>query len=674
MEDPMPGGPERPGAAPPDEDAYGGDEQLQQLSAPPYQNWWYNDNAYHVQTTVTPREYRRVRMPQVLNGPSPFVEMPVPDHLTISPALARRLRQTYDSSDLPRVVDFDTLFGTARVAEDVDAEERRKGVHVTMDIQRAASKDIGYDPNDRSDDPSVESGESFEKQDVGPDRDAGEGSDGANSVNLLEEVGAHLDYLKDRLRRLTEERDSGSYRYRRRLANLDGYRATSAGLAGSRGRSRRPRISGTPVRGNGECRAPNYSPHPTVDPIALLNRQALEAIDARDYTSLYEASISRVIPPDQKPHLAHVQPQVGGGMAMVKRNLGPYRPAGHLRDRSIPISIQRKCLGQGHVGTAVAFGEDPALVRSKDPLSFACQGRPLDRDMAKAAGRWTAEGRPEMMRRVEPELISPRSRVGISDRVAERLSQSYPGGRDAFRRPQAKDARFVSPVPRYSMSGIPGMPDVRYEDRQAKDDQRAVSGAPGIAGGKAYELNLEPTHDGDQDPDILKTTTQILAQLRADEAHLVTLMRDTEGDRTRPPAPGWFNLTGDEFTRENAQAVSYNSAGKAGRSVISGYREELGIIEPDTTMPSRSSTAGKQVLVGQFDCLEGLEAAKDAMVGEDSLFFDTTEKLDQGSEALQTLRTIAASETPEVELPVAPYDEMHSAEETRTSKSVDVGL
>lgn len=651
MEDLRPEGAEPPqggaGEAPGKADAYGGDEQLQRLAAPPYQNWWYNDTAYHVQTTVAPREYRRVRMPQALNGASPFVELPVPDHLTISPALARRLRQTYDSSDLPRVVDFDTLFGAARVAEDVDAEQRRKRIRVTMDIKREPSAGLTCDPNDHSDDPSVESGESFSKQDIEVEGDA-EGEEAGDDADLLEEVSAHLDYLKDRLRRLTEERDSGNYRYRRRLANLDGSRSLSAGRGRARSAGRRPGGSGIPVRGSGEYRAATYSPHPTVDPVTMLNRQALEAIDARDYASLYDISISRVIPPEQKPRLAHMRPQAGAGTAMIKRNLAPFRPAGHLRERSVPISIQRKCLGQGRVGTAVSFGEGPEAVRSREPLSFCCQGRPVDKDLKRATGRWAAEGRPEMMRRVEPDLVSPRSRVGISDSVARKLSRSLPGDLPPSQRQEADGLRGISPAPPYSMSGAPGMPHVQYEDRGAR---RAGAALHGGLDGRAYELNLEPAHDGDQDPDVLKTASEILAQLRADEAHLITLMRDAEGDRTRPPAPGWFNLTGEEFTRENAQAVGYSGAGRAGRSAIGGYREDLGIIEPD------SLAAGRLVpgeLVDQFDWEGG--------VGEGA-----------GQPPGNRLGGAATeSEVPEVELPVAPYKEGGDA--GSRPRTVDAGV
>lgn len=572
------------------------------LGVPEDDNWWYSDGSYHLAAVVEPKAFPRARVPRAVDAQEPFARVEQPSHLTLSPSLARRMREvmgvtrTGPGGPEGPADAFEELFSTLEyepAATDVEALRADKGQRVTMDIPMQPSAGAErYDPNDPSSDDdaeSIESGESFELRRetvVGPppadltyQRDAyttqavrggeadGDGDDAETRV-LLAEVDQHLGYLRARLRRLSGQAAPAPPGARGRLGpanpassagyagtvSADAYRAAQASVAPGSPRRFKPCNHALTYRARG------YSRHPTVDVVSLVNQRSLDAIQAREVISLLDMETSRVIPPERKMRLGRVPRQAGGAStALIKRNVAPPRAYGRLKDRSLPLAV-RNAVVSGRTQSTIVYGEPPERVRERAFPSYRFGARPLDREVLIAEER---TGQPVCSLTLDPFGPLPLHPQGPQEPLPRSQRLQHEEGLAGVRaRPRSQSQP--------------------YHHRQARAPSSPRPAAAGDAQDAArYELNLAAdSPQGRAQADVLRSTSEILAQLKADELHLVTLMRDAEGERTRPARPNWFELEGPDFTLEMAISANDARRGPGARARTQTYRRALGILEP----------------------------------------------------------------------------------------------
>lgn len=109
-----------------------------------------------------------------------------------------------------------------------------------------------------------------------------------------------------------------------------------------------------------------------------------------------------------------------------------------------------------------------------------------------------------------------------------------------------------------------------------------------------YELNLLKKDDLDMTGANFDAISNILAQLRADEQHLVTILRDTEGTRTNYPTDAWHASKGTQFSDGLAQTNSLLSMRAETLEKIAKYRQQLGIIEQEDIIKDRPTIVSEQ--------------------------------------------------------------------------------
>ncbi|TNJ28471.1 hypothetical protein GMRT_12603 [Giardia muris] len=491
---------------------------------PVRENWWYGTTSYHVLQTEPPSDPHGHRVHPALNPTAPFMEIPVPSHVAVSPALAKLMRNVVPEGGKGQ--GFDDLFVVSEPVEVEDHTGLPVKVQYDLDLKpRSATCQAGSD-----DDSFHDSEESFcLLKDPLADGSSREGETPENTVvedgrvttrQLLHEVDTHLAHLRHRLDMLSNaqegQRSQGQkpkYIRAPRLTcsssmiqeGVDGVVEIRDFEAAVKAVTKaQPRLRARTMR-------KDRSRHPTLDPIDLLNQQILEKIDARDIVPLVQSGVSA--PP--------VPRQVGGAQtAYIKRNTAPFRKIGRLREKSLPATAGRPGLGGGDMCgcKVISYGAGGRAGTQLDQdINYTTGLKPIDKAMQNCVRRRSG---PLSQGRV---LSVPTARRKVS--VPDALIREKP-------------ATFEPPV-------------------------------------RIYEPSFHPD---DPVSSTYATTAQILAQLRADEAHLITLGRDIEGFRTGELLDCAIDLEASDALEQTTALLEEK---RRQLQELLEYRRQLGIIESD---------------------------------------------------------------------------------------------
>lgn len=491
---------------------------------PVRENWWYGTTSYHILQTEPPPEPHGHRLHPTLNPTAPFVEIPVPSHVAVSPALAKLMRNVVPEGGKGQ--NFDDLFV---VSEPVDVDDRAGlpvKVQYDLDLRpKSTTCQTGSDDESFND-----SEESFcLLKDPLADGSLREGETPENTLvedgqvttrQLLHEVDTHLAHLRQRLDTLSSAQE-GQRSQGQRPRYVRAPRLTCSSSAFQEGvdgvveirdfeaavkavTKAQPRLRARTV-------SKDRSRYPTLDPIDLLNQQILEKIDARDIVPLVKSGVSA--PP--------VPRQVGGAQtAYIKRNTAPFRKIGRLREKSLPATAGRPGVGAGDMCgcKVISYGAGGRAGTQLDQeINYTTGLKPVDKAMQnyfRSRSGSISQGR---------VLSVPATKRKVS--VPDSLTREIP-------------STFEPPTRIYE-------PAFRPDDPMASN---------------------------------YAATAQILAQLRADEAHLITLGRDIEGFRTGELLDRAIDLEASDALEQTTALLEEK---RRQLQELLEYRRQLGIIESD---------------------------------------------------------------------------------------------
>lgn len=591
------------------------------------ENWWYTDGSYHLKQTTMPKPLHFAKPHHTIDPLVTFKPMPAPTHVTLSPGLAKLMKSTMEngnSTGHAYGLQFDDLFkidSQTRPHVDMDKLMKEKRVTVTMNAVKYPRKSaFQVDVNDKDNSlSSVVTDESFqlcedklndehsyinEEHEENPNYEiASHGGsqslreDKVSTRLLLEEVDEHLAHLKSRLRTMstrgftstgnTHDPFSGSTKYNGKgRPKYDRLTISMSGADGTyeingqdfeeavRRVTKAPPRNWKKITPNAAMIGKNYSTHPTPDAIELLNRRILNEIDRRDIIAISELQTRNHLNNGEKLALATVPRQAGGSnTSMIKRTTAPFRKTGKLRGRSLPLTIARAAVHGDSSGCRItSYGEGigPAtLAESK------AESRPFDFAMLSGeirSGQRTSVTKvgclPHIAARSEAPLCRP---VAAQPVRSEHAAQSTTIG--TKQKSPSSDLGPQVVLQGRSETGNPlvSIPDETY-----------------------YELNLLKKDDLDMTGANFDAISNILAQLRADEQHLVTILRDTEGTRTNYPTDAWHASKGTQFSDGLAQTNSLLSMRAETLEKIAKYRQQLGIIEQEDIIKDRPTIVSEQ--------------------------------------------------------------------------------
>ncbi|KAE8302929.1 hypothetical protein GL50803_006306 [Giardia duodenalis] len=585
------------------------------------ENWWYTDGSYHLKQTTMPKPLHFAKPHHTIDPLVTFKSMPAPTHVTLSPGLGRLMRNTMEngaSTGHAYGLQFDDLFkidAQARPHVDMDALMKEKRLKVTMNAVRYPRQSAyQVDVNDRDNSlSSVATDESFqlcedklndghsyvdEECEENPNYEVTSHggsqhlcSDKVSTRLLLEEVDEHLMHLKSRLRTMSargftsadrlQDASFGKGKYNgNKRPKYDRLTISMSGADGTyeingqdfeeavRMVSKAPPRKWKRITPDAAMLGKNYSAHPTPDAIELLNRRILNEIDRRDIIAISELQTRNHINGGEKLAMATIPRQAGGSnTAMIKRTTAPFRKTGRLRGRSLPLTIARAAVHGDSSGCRItSYGEEmapAALLKSK------AESRPFDFSMLSGeirSGQRTSITRvgclPHIAAKSEAPLCRPVTAQSIRSGHTARDTAT-----ESKKQSSSLDLEPQVTLPEKNLTNKPliSIPDETY-----------------------YELNLLKKDDLDMTGTNFDAISNILAQLRADEQHLVTILRDTEGVRTNYPIDAWHASKGGQFSTGLAQTNSLLSMRAETLEKIARYRQQLGIIEQEDIAKEKS--------------------------------------------------------------------------------------
>ncbi|GIQ81307.1 hypothetical protein KIPB_002249 [Kipferlia bialata] len=165
---------------------------------------------------------------------------------------------------------------------------------------------------------------------------------------------------------------------------------------------------------------------------------------------------------------------------------------------------------------------------------------------------------------------TPRSYYSTGPGISP-LTRSLSRGAMRSRQTEDKEADKGGATPQRPVTSVPVQ---RHRDLLETLASRRPSGmnatAPGVP---SLEVNLKDGASGK----MLANTTSILSQLRMDENHLQTCMRDIERDRTRRPVQGWYEMKGAGFTEEHMRHNQWTAPIQGAK--LDAYNDMLGGID-----------------------------------------------------------------------------------------------
>ncbi|EFO64297.1 Hypothetical protein GLP15_1242 [Giardia lamblia P15] len=586
------------------------------------ENWWYTDGSYHLKQTTMPKSLHFAKPHRTIDPLVTFKPMPAPTHVTLSPGLARLMRNTMEngtSTGHAYGLQFDDLFkidSQTRPHVDMDKLMKEKQLKVTLNtVKYPRQSAYQVDVNDRDNSlSSVATDESFqlcedklndehsyvdEEREENPNYEVTSHGGPQHPCNdkvstrlLLEEVDEHLVHLRSRLRTMSargftsadylQDVSSGKGKYNgKKRPKYDRLTISMSGADGTyeingqdfeeavRMISKAPPRKWKRITPDAAMIGKNYSAHPTPDAIELLNRRILNEIDRRDIIAISELQTRNHISGGEKLAMATIPRQAGGSnTAMIKRTTAPFRKTGRLRGRSLPLTIARAAVDGDSSGCRItSYGDEmapTALLKSK-----AAGSRPFDFSML--SGEIRSGQRTSITKVGCLPHVAAKSEAPLCRPVTTRSIRLGHTARDT-----ATDSKKHGPSlelePQVTLPGsnLPSNPLISIPDETY------------------YELNLLKKDDLDMTGTNFDAISNILAQLRADEQHLVTILRDTEGARTNYPIDAWHASKGDQFSAGLAQTNSLLSMRAETLEKIARYRQQLGIIEQEDIAKEKS--------------------------------------------------------------------------------------
>ncbi|KAH0576528.1 hypothetical protein SS50377_22092 [Spironucleus salmonicida] len=398
---------------------------MENINIPQLENWWLGDSSYHLNPPIESRPIVTKNAPDSLDQNNPFQIIDKPEPLYVSKDLSAHLKAIVSDPTL-----FENLFTEV---ENINTEIIKQPVN------------SHYDPN--LEHSAAETDESFNLNIE------------TENPELCDEIETHLAYLKSRLSRLnTFSKDS--IKQQNEL---------------NKKKVKREFVF------HHQPKATNYSTIQMVDFVGNLNERCIQAIEAREFISLYELEQKKI--PCDKIH----ERQCGGlHTQCIKRNLAPPRKNGKLKEKSIPRSVINKIVGDGVEMQIVSY-QKPNFAQD---FNYNKNAHPQD----------------SIIRNVN----------------------------------QVQLGHFDDRIPIIKKKQIKRPETVQFVTYKSIDDERK----------DITELKLNSKDEND----VLEATAQMLAQLKTDERHLVTLMTDYKDEFQREPAEGWYERKDGGFGAEMKQA------------------------------------------------------------------------------------------------------------------------